>query len=185
MPLLRHRKPLLIAMTAASTAPVTPATPATAIATPLQVASVQLLRCRAASRPHEMFAALTELACCYAEQNGFATAEAYLDEALSWSHALCSHDGQVDTLCHLAELTACAAEAQERQNKGSGQTTRDRAKTYAMAASELAPKVADPAWEVKVLLRASDVLDHCGHRVEAIELQIRAVQLLGLEAVRA
>jgi tetratricopeptide (TPR) repeat protein len=142
----------------------------------LQAASAELLRCRAGASPYAMYAALNELARCYIEQGGLATAEAYLDEALTWSRVLGSQDAEVDVLCQLAE---------EKQNKGSGSAGLVRARSHAVAASELAPKVADPGWEIKVLLRASDVLEDCGHRVEAIELQIRAVQLLGLEVVRA
>ena len=41
-------------------------------------------------------------------------------------------------------------------------------------------QVTDPQWEVRVLLRISDVLDNCGDHAEAVTLQDRAVALLGL-----
>ena len=148
----------------------------------LQAASAELLRCRSGASPYETYAALSDLAHCYAQQGSLATAEAYLDEALTWSRVLGSQDAQVDLLCQLAELANRAAELDEQVN--SAAQARARACGHALAASALAPNVADPSWEIKVLLRASDVLESCGQRVEAIELQIRAVQLLGLEATR-
>ena len=150
----------------------------------LQAASAELLRCRSGASPYETFAALSDLAHCYAEQGSLATAEAYLDEALTWSRVLGSQDAQVDLLCQLAELATRAAELDEKVSNKAAFEARARACGHALAASALAPKVADPSWEIKVLLRASDVLESCGQRVEAIELQIRAVQLLGLEATR-
>ena len=35
-----------------------------------------------------------------------------------------------------------------------------------------------PHWEIKVLLRASDVLDRCGDHDDAITLQTRAMELM-------
>lgn len=151
----------------------------------LQSASAELLRCRSGASPYETFAALSDLAHCYAEQGSLTTAEAYLDEALTWSRVLGSQDAQVDLLCQLAELATRAAQVDEKVNQSGARKARARACGHALAASALAPHVADPGWEIKVLLRASDVLESCGQRVEAIELQIRAVQLLGLEVVRA
>ena len=39
-------------------------------------------------------------------------------------------------------------------------------------------RVADPQWEIKVLLRVSDVLDRCGDHDDAVELQSRAMRLM-------
>ena len=174
-PVVAHKEHTLI-----STAPARPQQPS--LRPSLQAASAELLRCRSGASPYETFAALSNLAHCYAEQGSLATAEAYLDEALTWSRVLGSQDAQVDLLCQLAELAYRAAELDEKVNDKVAAQARARACGHALAASALAPKVADPSWEIKVLLRASDVLESCGQRVEAIELQIRAVQLLGLEA---
>jgi len=37
---------------------------------------------------------------------------------------------------------------------------------------------ADPHWEIKVLLRASDALDRCGDHDDAITMQTRAMALM-------
>jgi hypothetical protein len=42
--------------------------------------------------------------------------------------------------------------------------------------------VADPDWEIKVLLRVSDVLDRCGDRDDAVQLQTRALRLMAHDA---
>ena len=173
-----HKEPTVIAN--ASALPTQPC-----LQPSLQAASAELLRCRSGASPYETFAALSDLAHCYAEQGSLTTAEAYLDEALTWSRVLGSQDAQVDLLCQLAELATRAAQMDEKVNQDGARKARARACGHALAASALAPNVADPGWEIKVLLRASDVLESCGQRVEAIELQIRAVQLLGLEVVRA
>ena len=38
--------------------------------------------------------------------------------------------------------------------------------------------MADPSWEVLVLLRVPDVLDRCGDRADAVLLQTRALRLM-------
>ena len=52
-------------------------------------------------------------------------------------------------------------------------------------ASTLAGRVADPSWEVQVLLRISDVLDRCGDRDDAVQLQTRALRLMSGAAAEA
>ena len=46
------------------------------------------------------------------------------------------------------------------------------------AASARAHRVADPDWEIKVLLRVSDALERCGEHEDAASLQVRALQLM-------
>ena len=41
-----------------------------------------------------------------------------------------------------------------------------------------ARSVADPQWEITVLLRVSDVLDRCGDHDDAVALQSRAMRLM-------
>ena len=42
----------------------------------------------------------------------------------------------------------------------------------------MAARAADPHWEIKVLLRASDVLGRCGDHDDAVTLQTRAMELM-------
>ena len=69
------------------------------------------------------------------------------------------------------------------QRPGSSAEARQRAHAYAAEAARLAAQVSDPAWEVKVLLRVSEVLDGMGSHSEAIELQCRAMTLMSPGAV--
>ena len=46
----------------------------------------------------------------------------------------------------------------------------------------LAGQATDPCWEIKVLLRVSEVLDRCGDHDDAISLQTRALALMSSEA---
>ena len=48
----------------------------------------------------------------------------------------------------------------------------------AFEAARVATRAADPHWEIKVLLRASDVLDRCGDHDDAITMQTRAMTLM-------
>ena len=48
----------------------------------------------------------------------------------------------------------------------------------AFEAARVAAHAADPHWEIKVLLRASDVLDRCGDHDDAITMQTRAMTLM-------
>ena len=54
----------------------------------------------------------------------------------------------------------------------------ERTRDWAFEATGLAGHVADPQWEIKVLLRISDVLDRCGDHDDAVELQSRAMRLM-------
>lgn len=55
---------------------------------------------------------------------------------------------------------------------------RERARSAAFEALQLAAHVADSRWEITVLLRICDVLDRCGDRDDAIGLQARALRLM-------
>ena len=55
---------------------------------------------------------------------------------------------------------------------------RELARDMAFEAARVAAHAADPHWEIKVLLRASDALDRCGDHDDAITLQTRAMSLM-------
>ena len=55
---------------------------------------------------------------------------------------------------------------------------RDLARDMAFEAARVATHASDAHWEIKVLLRASDVLDRCGDHDDAITLQTRAMELM-------
>lgn len=129
-------------------------------------------------RPHEMSAALAALGRAYAGLGVLSSAESAFEQALRWARATGSTDGVVDLLCALADAAAHLAEAQEAVEAGLGHAARERARDHVFEASTLAARVADAGWEVKVLLRISDVLDRCGDREDAVNLQTRALRLM-------
>lgn len=133
------------------------------------------------ARPFEMSHALALVARSHRALHAVASAETCLEVALRWGRLAGSVDHTVDLLCELCEVAAALAEAQEADHRGGGHAARERARDHAFEASTLAPRVADPSWEVKVLLRISDVLDRCGKRDDAAALQTRAVRMMFLE----
>lgn len=98
-----------------------------------------------------------------------------LDESLRWARVLGGVDNLVDLLCERGELamdTACD------NNTPVAQADADlllQARACAAEAASLAHQVSCPAWEVKVLLRASDLFNRLGHNGEAVALQARAL----------
>ncbi len=131
-----------------------------------------------AGRPADMSRALARLAQCHGRLRAWAGAEVYLEMALRWARCTASTDGVVELLCELSQTAALLARAQDADRCGEGRAARERARDHAFEASTLAGRVADPAWEVKVLLRISDVLDQCGDHEDAAQLQSRALRLL-------
>lgn len=129
-------------------------------------------------RPGEMSQALAAMAAGYRRLGADAQAESSLESALRWSRLAGSTDGVVDLLCALAETAARRAAAQEAEGRGRGRAARERARDHAFEASQLAAHVADPRWEVQVLLRISEVLDRCGDRDDALQLQQRALRIV-------
>ena len=124
---------------------------------------------------------LTALARCYAALAELPSADACLQAALRWAGAAGAADQCVDLLCELCELAACQADealAARPEVRAPIRAARERARDHALDAAALAGRVADAGWEVKVLLRISDVLDRCGERDEALQLQTRALRLL-------
>lgn len=135
-----------------------------------------------AGKPAALCHALTETARAFAGLQAYSPAESYLAQALRWAGVMGGPDLQADLQCALAEVATNAADlAQQRGQPGSGgQRVRDRARDHAFEAARLAGRTTDPHWEVKLLLRASDVLDRCGDHDDAVLMQRRALRLMGL-----
>lgn len=135
-------------------------------------------------RPYEMCAALSHLASCYRADGAIDVAVALFDQSLHWARVSGSTDLLVDLLCQASDLSA----GPKQQADASGpapahaparhDAAADRARGLAAEASSLASHVADPAWESKVLLRLSDVLDRLGDHGDALTLQMRALSLM-------
>jgi len=144
----------------------------------LRSTAAALDEAQARARPAEMCQALLAMARAYRDVRSWAGAEACADRALRWSRMTGSVDQVVEVLCELCEITAHLADALEARRTGSGHAALERARDHVFEASTLAGTVADPGWEFKVLLRISDVLDRCGDRDDAVQLQTRALRLM-------
>jgi|CXWL01.1.fsa_nt_gi tetratricopeptide (TPR) repeat protein len=144
----------------------------------LRLATAALDAAELNARPFQMSQALADVARCYRALGALASAESHLEAALRWGRLAGSTDPVVDLLCELCETAASLAEMQNASGAGSGHAARERARDHVFEASTLAGCVADAGWEVKVLLRISDVLDRCGDRDNAVQLQTRALRLM-------
>lgn len=129
-------------------------------------------------QPLEMSLALAQMARCYRALQAPAPAEWYLERALSWARTLGAVDQSVEILCLLAETSCTLAELHARDGTRRSHAALERTRDRAFELSRLAGHVADPQWEIKVLLRISDVLDRCGDHDDAVELQSRAMRLM-------
>lgn len=144
----------------------------------LHQALASLALSKPTGRPFAISAAYAQVARAYRGLAALPSSEVCLDAALSWGRVVGCNDHLVDLLCESSETAALQAEQQEQEHSGSGRAARERARLHAFEASTLAPHVADSGWEVKVLLRASDVLDRCGNHDDAAQLQTRALRLM-------
>jgi len=144
----------------------------------LRGASAALDAAERSGQPQALSGALAQLARGYRALHALASAEAYLELALRWSRSGSAIDSTVDLLCELADLAECLACAHDAQQPGHGHAARERARDHAFEASTLAGRVSDPNWEIQVLLRISDVLDRCGDRDDAQQMQARALRLM-------
>jgi len=131
-------------------------------------------------QPAAMCEALAGIARCYRSLSAYAHAMDFMHQALRWSYALGGVDQRVELLCELAELSCAAAEDASAGEDGERQarSARDLARDMAFEAARVATHSSDAHWEIKILLRASDVLDHCGDHDDAITLQTRAMELM-------
>ena len=135
-----------------------------------------------AGMPAALCHALTEAARAFAGLQAYSPAESYLAQALRWAGVMGGPDLQADLQCALAEVATNAADLAQLRGEGwsDGRRARDRARDHAFEAARLAGRTTDPHWEVKLLLRASDVLDRCGDHDDAVLMQRRALELMGL-----
>jgi tetratricopeptide (TPR) repeat protein len=128
--------------------------------------------------PLEMCLSLAQMARCYRGLNALAPAEVYLEQAYRWAGALGAVDQSLDLLCQMAETSCALAEQLQDSRVESAEAALERTRDRAFEASRMAAHVADPQWEIKVLLRISDVLDRCGDHDDAVQLQSRAMRLM-------
>jgi len=128
-------------------------------------------------RPVDLVRALAQVGHAYRALGETAAAERYLHQALRWARTLGGVDASVDLLCDRSELAVGQA-TDPALDRAEARVARDRARDHGFEATALARQCADPAWEVTVLLRVSDVLDRCGDHDDAVALQCRAIDLI-------
>jgi len=141
-------------------------------------AAARLDVAEASADPFAMSQAHSQLGRCHAALSALPCAEGSLQQALRWGRFTGSTDLVVDLLCELSETAVTIAELAEQDCMGHGHAARERARDHAFEATTLASRVADSAWEVQVLLRASEVLTRCGDNDDAAQLQTRALRLM-------
>lgn len=146
--------------------------------TALRQAAAALDKAGRHKHPLEMSLALAQMARCYRGLQAFGPAEWYLEKALPWARALGAVDQSVEILCLLAEASCSLAELQARKDSRRSHAAQERTRDRVFEVTRLAGHVADPQWEIQVLLRISDVLDRCGDHDDAVELQSRAMRLM-------
>lgn len=144
----------------------------------LREAAVAMELAERGLQPLEMSLALAQMARCYRALQALAPAELCLERALGWARMLGAADQAVELLCLLAETRCAMAEQHAAEDSRRGHAMLERTRDSAFEATTLAARVADPQWEIKVLLRISDVLDRCGDHDDAVELQSRAMELM-------
>ncbi len=128
--------------------------------------------------PLEMCLALAQMARCYRGLNALAAAEAYLEQSFRWAGALGAVDQSLEVLCQMAETSCALAEQLRRARADGADAALERTRDRAFEAGGMATHASDPQWEIKVLLRISDVLDRCGDHDDAVQLQSRAMRLM-------
>lgn len=124
---------------------------------------------------------LTGVAQALAGLHAYGPAEQHLALALRCAAQLGGCDLVADLHCAWAEVATNAADLAEAQGDvASRESARDRARDHAVEGARLARRATDPNWELRLVLRASDVMERCGDHDEAIQLQQRALQLMGM-----
>ena len=132
-------------------------------------------------RAPAMCQALTDVARALAGLHAYGPAESHLAQALRWAGVMGGHDLGADLHCAWAEVATTAADLAEAQAEHArSRAARDRARDHAFEAARLAGLTTDPNWEIRLLLRASDVLDRCGDHDDSVLLQQRALVLMGM-----
>ena len=134
-----------------------------------------------ATQPALLCHAHKGMAVALSRLQAYSPAQSHLLQALRWAKVMGAIDDRADLQCALAEVATSATE----QGKAHGASAavlrraREHCRDLAFEAARLAPQTTDPHWEVRVLLRASDVLDRCGDHDDAVHLQHQALLLLG------
>jgi hypothetical protein len=128
--------------------------------------------------PLEMCLALAQVARCYRGLHALQPAEWALQQSYRWALTLGGVDQSLELLCQLAEVSCALAEQHASQDIGLCEAALERTRDRVFEASRLAAQSADPQWEIKVLLRISDLLDRCGDHDDAVGLQARAMRLI-------
>ncbi len=144
----------------------------------LREAAAALDQAERRQQPLEMALVLAQMARCYRALQAPGPAESCLERALAWARTLGAMDQAVEILCLLAETSCALAEGHGHDDPRRGHAALERTRDWAFEAAGLAGRVADPQWEIKVLLRISDVLDRCGDHEDAVQLQARAMRLM-------
>jgi len=176
-----------------TTAPATPCADGLALADgpdreALRQALVQLDAAEAAPpQPARLCQALTDAARALAGLHAYSPAESCLNRARHWARVLGSTDLRADLACAAAEVATNVADLGQARgdDRATVRQARERARDQAFEAARLAGQTTDPHWEIKVLLRASDVLDRCGDHDDAVHIQQRALVLMGLHTPEA
>mgnify|MGYP001157748317 CR=1 FL=1 len=136
--------------------------------------------------PAVMCLVLTDAARALAGLHAYGPSESYLAQAMRWGAMMGGHDLLADLQCALAEVACNASDlALNQGDRSACRIARERARDHAFEAARLASLVSDPQWEIRVLMRASDVLDRCGDHDDAVLLQQRAMVLMGLHNAAA
>jgi len=152
----------------------------------LRDAAVSLDVAEAAGEPAQLSQALARLSRCHRRLGALAEAVWFAKRGLELARGLPAVDASVDALCELAELGVERAALLDDQEEPRGaHRLRDTARDHAFEATRLAPRSADPQWEVTVLLRVSDLFDRLGDHEDAVVMQSRAVGLIAREAARS
>lgn len=144
--------------------------------TALMAAEAAVESARCTMRPAAMASALAQWARCYRGMGHVDAAHIAFEQALPWTRLLGSTDATVDLLCELADCAADYADALDDEDDA--RAARRNARGHAREAWMLSPRVADPAWEIRVLLRVSEVFDRLGDRADAVAVQTRAQSLM-------
>jgi tetratricopeptide (TPR) repeat protein len=135
-------------------------------------------------RPADMSTALALVARSLKALGAYPAAAGYLLQARRWATLLPGRDALIDLECELAEVACARAEAAlaAGDERSILRQARGCTRAHALEAAKLAAQASDGQWEVKVLLRVSEVLDRCGDHDDAATLQNRAISLMGLNA---
>ena len=127
-------------------------------------------------RPAILVQAQLGIACCYRALGELEAAEVHLNKALAWARVAQSPDAEVEVLCELCDVGAQRARALDSQDEAAAHAARERVRDRVFEVGQLAARVADADWEVKVLLHISDVLNRLGDHDDASQLQARAMR---------